>query len=167
MWRREDEVTVTWNDIAFQLEHSVAQAVLTEWSWLVPEPWTSLVCSKVGGVFFEKPNESVYWLDTGTGLVEQVASNRAEFEEAMNASPALVDEWFLPSLIERLHAAGKKAGAGECYGFTVLPVFAEGKYDVDNMFVVPLSEQFVGMADVHRQISELPDGASVQVKIVD
>lgn len=160
-------MTLTWNDIAFQLEQSVAQAAASEWSWLVSEPWTPLVCSMVGGVFFEKSNGSVHWLDTGTGLVEPVASNRSEFEEVMKASPALADEWFLPSLVERLHAAGKKPGAGECYGFTVLPVFAEGKYEVDNMFVVPVMEQFVGMADVHRQISELPEGASVQVKIVD
>lgn len=160
-------MTVTWNDIAFQLESSVAQAAATEWSWLVAEPWTPLVCSMVGGMFLEKSNGTVHWLDTGTALVEQVANSRADFEQVMKASPALVDEWFLPPLIERLHAAGKKAGAGECYGFTILPVFAEGKYDVSNMFVVPVREQFVGMADIHRQISELPEGASVQVKIVD
>ncbi|WP_428627362.1 hypothetical protein [Sphingopyxis sp.] len=160
-------MTVTWHDIAFQLEQCVAQATATEWSWLVPEPWTPLVCSMVGGVFFEKPNSTVHWLDTGTGLVEQIANNRAEFEVAIKASPASVEEWFLPPLVERLHVAGKKAGAGECYGFSVLPVFAEGKYDVSNMFVVPVREQFVAMADIHRQINELPDGASVQVKIVD
>lgn len=160
-------MTVNWHDLAFQIEHSVAQAAETAWSWIVPEPWTPLVCSMVGGVFFEKQNETVHWLDTGTGLVEQVASNRTMFEEIMKTSPELVDEWFLPPLVERLHAAGKKAAAGECYGFNILPIFAEGKYEVSNMFVVPVDEQFVGMADVHRQISELPDGASVQVKITD
>jgi hypothetical protein len=118
-------------------------------------------------MFLERPDGTVHWLDTGTGLVEQVANNRAGFEEIIKASPDLVDEWFLPTLVERLHAADKKAGAGECYGFTILPVFAEGKYEVANMFVVPVTEQFVGLADVHRQLSELPDGASVQVKVVD
>ena len=115
----------------------------------------------------EKPDGAVHWLDTGTGLVDKVASSRAHFEETMRTSPDLVDEGFLPPVIERLHAAGKKAGAGECYGFAILPVFAEGKYEVDNMFVIPIAEQFVGMADVHRQLSELPDGASVEVKVVD
>ena len=160
-------MTVTWGDVAFQLEPSVALSAGKAWSWLVPEPWNPLVCSMVGGVFLEKPDGAVHWLDTGTGLVEHVASNRGHFEETMRASPDLLDEWFLPPLIERLHAAGKKAGAGECYGFTILPLFAEGKYEVGNMFVVPVAEQFVGMADVHRQLSALPDGASVQVKVVD
>ena len=160
-------MTVTWEDVAFQIEPTVARSAASAWSWLVPEPWTPLVCSMVGGLFLEKPDGVVQWLDTGTGLVEKVASNRARFEEIMKASPNLVDEWFLPPLVERLHAAGKKAGAGECYGFTILPVFAEGKYEVGNMFVSPVTEQFVGMADVHRQLSDLPEGASVQVKVVD
>lgn len=160
-------MTVTWEDVAFQLAPTVALSVAKAWAWLVPEPWNSLVCSMVGGVFLERPDGGVHWLDTGTGLVEQVANNRAHFEEIMGTSPDLVDEWFLPPLIERLHTAGKKAGAGECYAFTILPVFAEGKYEVDNMFVVPVTEQFVGMADVHRQLSEIPDGTSVHVKVVD
>jgi hypothetical protein len=160
-------MTVAWADVAFQIEPPLAVSAARAWSWLVPEPWTQIVCSKVGGIFLERPDGTVHWLDTGTGLVEQVATNRLRFEEMMKASPDLVDEWFLPPLVERLHAAGKQAGAGECYGFTILPIFAEGKYDVDNMFVVPVTEQFVGLADVHRQISELPDGASVQIKVID
>ncbi len=160
-------MTVAWKDIAFQIEPSLALATAKAWSWLVPGPWNPLVCSMVGGVFLERPDGAVHWLDTGTGLIEEVASSRARFEEAVRSSPDLVDEWFLPPVVERLHAAGKKAGAGECYGFAILPIFAEGKYEVDNMFVIPVAEQFIGMADVHRQLSELPDGAPVQVKVVD
>ena len=70
---------------------------------------------------------------------------------------------FLPPLVDRLHAAGKRPGVGECYGFTILPVFAEGKYDTDNMVVVPVREQLVGIADIHRQLDGLPNGAAVQV----
>lgn len=121
----------------------------------------------VAGVFLKTTDGEVHWLDTGIGLIEPVAESREHFEKIVRSSPELVDEWFLPPLVERLHAAGKKPGEGECYGFTILPVFAEGKYDTDNMFVVPVREQLVGLADVHRQLIGLPDGASVQVKVVD
>src|SRR5690606_2906714 len=99
-------MSVAWRDIAFQLEPDVAREVAKAWSWLIPEPWEPIVCSTVAGVFLEKPNGEVHWLDTGTGLVEQVASTRAQFEEVIRSSPDLVDEWFLPPLVERLHAAG-------------------------------------------------------------
>ncbi|RAZ89105.1 hypothetical protein DPM33_19260 [Mesorhizobium hawassense] len=160
-------MSITWRDIAFQFESDVAQAAAEAWSWLLPEPWTPLVCSMVGGMFVERPNKEVHWLDTGTGLVERVALSRARFEEMIRVSPDLVDEWFLPPLVVRLHAAGKKPKAGECFGFTILPVFDEGKFDIKNMFVVPVREQFIGMAEVHRQINELPDGSRVRIKVVD
>src|SRR5690606_10010246 len=71
-------MSVAWRDIAFQLEPDVAREVAKAWSWLIPEPWEPIVCSTVAGVFLEKPNGEVHWLDTGTGLVEQVASTRAQ-----------------------------------------------------------------------------------------
>lgn len=160
-------MSITWRDIAFQLEPGIAREAAKAWSWLVPEPWESIICSMVAGVFLETPSSGVLWLDTGTGLVEQVAQSRIHFEEMVRSSPDLVDEWFLSSLVERLHAAGKIPGEGECYGFTILPVFAEGKYDTDNMFVLPVREQLVGIADIHRQLNDLPEGASVQVRVTD
>jgi hypothetical protein len=160
-------MSINWRDISFQLEPEVAQDVASAWAWLVPEPWSPVICSKVPGIFLEKSDGEVHWLDTGTGLIGKVADTREGFEDLLSASPDLVEEWFLPGLVDQLHAAGKIAGPGQCYGFTVLPIFAEGKYKVDNMFVLPMREQFVGIAEVHRQLSELPDGASVQMKIVD
>ena len=160
-------MSITWRDIAFQLEPDIASEAAKAWSWLVPEPWEPIICSMVGGVFLETPSSGVLWLDTGTGLVEPVAQSRAHFEEIVRSSQHLVDDWFLPPLVERLQAAGKKPNEGECYGFTILPVFAEGKYDTDNMFVLPVREQLVGMADIHRQLNGLPDGSSVQVKVTD
>lgn len=160
-------MSITWQDIAFQLEPDIAREACKAWSWLVPEPWEPIVCSMVAGIFLEKATGEVHWLDTGTGLVEHVASTRVQFEEIIRSSSDLVDEWFLPLLVERLHAAGKRPTAGECYGFTILPIFAEGKYDTDNMFVVPVREQVVGIADIHRQLNVLPEGASVKIKVTD
>ena len=160
-------MSITWHDIAFQLAPDIARETIKAWSWLVPEPWEPIVCSMVAGVFLEKPNSEVHWLDTGTGLVEQVATTRVQFDELIGSSPELVDEWFLPSLVKRLHAAGKRPAMGECYGFTILPIFAEGNYDTDNMFVVPIREQLVGMADIQRQLNDLPDGAPVQITVTD
>jgi hypothetical protein len=160
-------MTIAWKDLTFQFKPSLSLAASQAWGWLIPKPWTTLVCSKVGGVFLDKRDGSVHWLDTGTGLVEAVANSRAQFDNLLRTSPDLIDEWFLPALVEKLHAAGKKAGADECYGFGILPVFAEGRYEVDNMFVIPCTEQLVGMADVHRQLSEHADGAAIQVKVVD
>jgi len=160
-------MSVGWQDIAFKIEAPLAEEVMGAWSWLFPERWTPLICSMVGGVFLHAEGGHVHWLDTGTGLIEQVASSREQFEEILRSGALLVEEWFLPGLVESLHDAGKHATAGQCYAFTVLPVFAEGKYEPQNMFVVPVREQFVGVADIHRQLNAIPDGAAVRVKVED
>jgi hypothetical protein len=160
-------MSITWRDIAFELEPTTAVAAAKAWSWLLPEPWTPIICSMVGRLFLEKPGGELHCLDTCTGLLEQVASSRAQFDEFIRSSPDLVDDWFLPPLVEQLHAAGKKPGAGECYGFMILPVFAEGKYEADNMFVRPVREQFVGIAEIHRELSSMSDGAKMRLKVVD
>ena len=160
-------MTVSWSDIAFQMPPELTDDVRAAWSWLLPEPWEPVLCSKIGGIFLKVSSGEVLWLDTATALVEQATSTVDEFHEACRSKPEVVDEWFLPALVERLHEAGKVAGPGECYGFTILPVFAEGKYTPENMFVLPTREQLVGVADIHKQLADLPDGASVQVQVVD
>lgn len=121
----------------------------------------------VGGVFLQTPDGNVVWLDTGNGLVEQAAQSREEFEKACRSSFELVAEWFLPPLVERLHVVGKIPNAGQCYGFNILPVFAEGKYNTDNMLVLPVREQVVGMAEIHRQLQDFPDGSQVRIDVTD
>ena len=156
-----------WSDVAFQIEASLAEEAMAAWWWLFPEQWTPLLCSMVGGIFLQSRDGSVHWLDTGTGLIEQVPASREQFEATLRANAPIVKEWFLPGLVERLHDAGKRPRAGQCYGFTVLPVFAEGKYEPENMFVVSAREQLVGIASIHQQLSSLPDGSSVRIEVTD
>lgn len=158
---------VGWRDIAFQIESPLAEEAMAAWAWLFPEQWTPLVCSMVGGIFIQTANELVHWLDTGTGLIEQVSDSREQFEATLRSNSQLMDEWFLPGLVEQLHDAGKCAGSGQCYAFTVLPIFAEGRYTPENMFVAPVREQIIGMANVHQQLSAVPDGSTIRIEVTD
>ena len=64
----------------------------------------------------------------------------------------------------KLHAAGKVPGLGECYTFVTLPVFREGKYEVENLNPVPARDHYGLTGSMHKQLRSLPDGAQVQVK---
>ncbi len=160
-------MSIGWRDLAFQPDPDTARDAAAAWAWLVPPPWTQVLCSMIGGIFLEKPDGTVHWLDTGTGMIEPVAGTRAEFEAALASSPDRVEEWFLPGLVERLHAAGKRPADGQCFGFTILPIFREGGFESGNMRVVPVREQLLGTAEIHRQLSALPDGTRVRFKVVD
>jgi hypothetical protein len=160
-------MAVGWKDIAFVPDPALADEAEGAWSWLVPGPWRVLVCAMVGGIFLETEAGIVRWLDIGIGLVEDVAESVDAFEAILRSDSPVVEEWFLPGLVEALHEAGKRPEPGEAYWFIVPPAFAEGTYSADNLAVVPVREQLLGSADIHKQIAELPDGAQVRFKVVD
>ena len=62
-----------------------------------------------------------------------------------------------------MHAAGKIPEPGECYTYVTLPVFAEGKYEVDNLNPVPAGEHFSVTGHILHEIHELPDDAKVKL----
>ncbi|HEX7711033.1 MAG TPA: hypothetical protein VF418_08830 [Sphingomonadaceae bacterium] len=161
-------MSVGWRDFAFVPDKELGGEIVAAWHWLVGgSNWTPFLCSKLGDVFFEWPDGTVGWLSCAAGSVEGVAPDRASFDEVCRKSGDEVTLWFGPSLIRALHGAGKVPVDGQCYLFITLPIFAECRYSEDNFAVVPVREVFVGVSDVHQQIAELPDGAKVQIKVVD
>jgi Domain of unknown function (DUF1851) len=70
-------------------------------------------------------------------------------------------------LIEKLIKAGKMLGPGRCYTYATLPIFREGAYTVENLNPVDAREHFGLTGYIHKQVSQIPDGATVRVKIVE
>lgn len=166
MSRGPMSTSAQWADIAFVPASGLAAEIARAWQWLVPGLWKPFLCSMIGGIFFEEQS-GVYWLESGTGSVERIAADAAEFEAIVGSDPDKVDEWFLPQLVAELLDAGKHPGPGQCYAFLTLPVFAEGKYEVENLVVASARTQLVEVASVHEQLGDLPDGSRVEIKIVD
>lgn len=130
------------------------------WAWLLKEPFTPVLFSVLGDVFFEPDSGGIWWLNTGTAELTCVADSIEDFREKLGGEVA--GEWFMPGLVEQLHAAGKIPEPGECYTYVTLPVFAEGKYEVDNLNPVPAGEHFSVTGHILHEIHELPDEAKVK-----
>ncbi len=130
-------------------EESVQQFV-DSWGWLIREPFVPVLFSALGDVFLQPDSGGIWWLNTGTAEVTKVADSVDQFRELL--ATEMINEWFLPDLIEQLYAAGKVAEDGECYSYVTLPIFAEGKYEVDNLNPVPAYEHFALTGDIHREI---------------
>ena len=133
------------------------------WSWCLPKHFEVLLVTAFGDVFFEVVDEGIYWLNTGTAEVEPIAADRGEFKAKLEGEEG--EEWLLPDLVQELQSEGKVCGPGECYTYAILPIFAEGKFETWNFKPVAVAEHFGVTADIHRQISELPDGARLEISI--
>src|SRR5436190_2405871 len=134
------------------------------WAWLLKEPFVPVLFTALGDMFFEPDTGGVWWLNTGTAELTRVADSVDDFHEKLGDEIASV--WLMPALVEQLHAAGKIPEPGECYTYVTLPVFAEGRYEVDNLNPVPAGEHFSVTGHILHEIAELPDEAKATLHTV-
>jgi len=153
-------MSVGWSSLTFEPTDDAIEQLAEAWAWRLKVPFRPVLFSTLGDMFFARDDGAVWWLNTGTAELTRVADSIEHFHERLATDVA--DEWFLPALIEKLQLAGKMREAGECYTYVTLPIFAEGKYEVDNLNPVSAAEHFELTGHIHRQIAELPDGAKVR-----
>jgi Domain of unknown function (DUF1851) len=150
-----------WSALTFEPGAEAVAELADSWAWLLKEAFRPVLFSIIGDMFFARDDDSIWWLNTGSGELTRVADGVDDFREQLATEKA--DDWFLPQLVERLHAAGKLPEGGECYTYVTLPVFAEGRYEVDNLNPVPAIEHFAITGHIHREIAALPQSARKRV----
>jgi len=157
-------MSIGWSSLTFTPSDEAVQQLAESWGWLLREPFVPVLFSTLGDVFFQPDSGGIWWLNTGTAEVTQVADSVPQFRELLGTEVA--NEWFMPNLIEQLHVAGKVPASGECYTYVTLPVFAEGKYEVENLNPVPAYEHFSLTGHVLCEVQSLPSGAKVELNVV-
>jgi hypothetical protein len=153
----------TWKELSFLPSNEALETLTKSWSWLLPKSFRPVTASALGDIFFQSEGDAVYWLNTGTADIEQVAASRADFLAALKTEK--MNNWFMPHLVDQLLAAGKTLKTDYCYTYVTLPIFKEGTYEVSNLNPVPAKEHFAATGDVHRQIKDLPNRAKVKIAI--
>jgi hypothetical protein len=138
--------------------------VLQEWTWLLPAEFRVWLLTRTGDLFITIADGSIHMLDVGAGELRRVAGSRDEFCVKID-EPGIAQDWLMIPIVDRLVASGAVLAPGQCYSFRQLPVLG-GTYDADNRMAFGIREHFGGWGSVQRQISELPDGSEVVIKLV-
>jgi len=138
---------------------------LAEWRWKLGGAAKVIALSRSGDAFLLQADGAVYWLDTGAGTFSAVAPSREEFN-TMLASAASAARLLLAPVVDDFVRTHGPFPSGTCLGFTQLPVLG-GAYTIDNRFLISEVEHFGVTGDLHRQLRDLPDGAKVQLRVVD
>ncbi len=141
------------------------ERLLEFWRWLVPTPRRPLFATALGDLFLDAPDGRVLWLDVGAGELRPVAATEAEFRRAA-ADSENGSLWFGAALVDALRAAGRVLGPGECYSYWTLPMLG-GEYEPANFTVYPVEHHFRVWGPIHEQLRDVPDGAQVELRVVD
>lgn len=147
----------------FDVGHLSIERLLRDWRWLCPEPAVLLARNFFGDLFFKQESGRVFKLDVSTGRRTEVAESEQTFL-AMAATDEKLQEWFAEP--DELAAAqqGLKPNADQCIGFKIPLMFAEsGK--PGNAYVADLYDYVSFLGNIHRQISQLPDGSKVKLVV--
>lgn len=150
---------MTLKDLTVDFSHLKKSSLIEEWIWLIGVDKTPLIVSKIGDLFLRDGNDKFYWLNVGDGILDCIAHSANEFEALLNNNEKL-DEWFLPELINQLHKNGDELSNGEVYSFKKLPVLG-GEFEINNFESTDISVHFSVSGQIHEQIKDLPDGASI------
>jgi hypothetical protein len=155
-------MALSWSDLTCTPREDALESLATHWSWRLAEPFTPLLFSALGDVFLRPDSGGIWWLNTGTAELTQVADTIQKFQGLLNEEVAT--QWFMPGLIEQLHAAGKAPEPGECYTYVALPLLCDAPYTVENLNPVPARDHFSLTGEVLRQIDSLPDGSQLAIQ---
>ncbi|HTU66592.1 MAG TPA: T6SS immunity protein Tdi1 domain-containing protein [Steroidobacteraceae bacterium] len=157
-------MSVSWSQLTCTPDRDAIVDLAAAWAWKLTEPFSPIVFSALGDMFYARDNGEIWWLNTGSGELKKVAKNVDEFKQLLATD--MIDEWFLPPLIEATCNVGKVLQPGECYTYVTLPIFAEGRYEPDNLNPVRAREHFVLSGGIHKDLQTYPDGTKVKLSVV-
>jgi hypothetical protein len=138
--------------------------LLANWRWLLGAHDHLLGWSSSGDLFVSDRRHAVSRLDIGAGTLEPVAPSVEALHLALE-DPRKAEDLLLLSVVRHFEQQHGILRAGECLGFTMLPVFG-GTYTVENRSRLLMREYAAFTGDIHSQIRDSPDGSRVSIKIV-
>lgn len=147
----------------FLVEHLDVDRLLSEWRWLCPQPLALVARSAFGDLFLRDEAGKIFKLDIAIGEMKEVAGSEAEFGNLASTKEKR-EEWFAESAELAAADRGLKPSGDQCIAFKTPIIFAEGS-DPDNACVGSLYEQVSFLGDLNRQLSQLPEGTKVQLRI--
>jgi len=140
--------------------------LLRPWCPPLAASFTVWLVNRFGDVFAVYEDGSVHMLDVGRGTVTRFADDREDFATKIDEEDN-ADDWLLVSLVDQCVAAGLTLKQDQCYSYTIPPIFKQSKYEVENVYPLSLAEHYSVLADMHRQIKDLPDGSRVKVVVTN
>jgi hypothetical protein len=131
-----------------------------DWKWLFDsDQFTLLEISPFGDLFMRDPTGALCLLDVNLGELQ--------YAEIEGTNPDLL----FPIAFDMSTANGYiKAGLlpvdGQCFGYKQQLV-AGGSLESHNVYIATHSEYISFMGDFHRQIQDVPDGTTVDLKVIN
>lgn len=149
----------------FDVAHLSVEKLLREWRWLCPQEVSIVARNVFGDLFLCDQAGKILWLDVASGGLSDVADSLQTFR-AKSDSAEMREKWFALKDEQQAAQRGLVPGPEQCIGFAPPLAFAESG-SAKKPYVADIYDYIPFLGDIHRQISELPDGAKVRLVFKD
>jgi hypothetical protein len=147
----------------FVVDHLDIERLLSEWRWLCPSEMTLVARAAFGDLFLRDAGGAVFWLNTAIGKLTRVADSEREFCEMVNKSEKRT-EWFAEQEVQACAKRGLIPTRYQCIAFSLPLIFAESGSS-NTPYIVDIYECVAFLGDLNRQVSNLPDGSKVRLRV--
>jgi hypothetical protein len=148
----------------FAVQHLDVEKLLSNWRWLCNDEVTLIARNAFADLFLCNKAGNILWLDVSAGKLTKVAVSEAQFRQ-MAETEEKHEEWFAESDERSAASRGLHPDTNQCIAFAVPLAFAESASN-NKPFVVDIYEQVGFSGDMHKQLSHLPEGTKVRLKVV-
>ena len=145
------------------LHERIGAEDLAAFSDVLPRTFYIFAANLFADIFLMDASGHVHMLELATGRLSRIAVSQAEFHSRLDERGG---EWLLRPLVDHCRALGKRVVGGRCYAYTISPIFKEGRYEADNVWVSSLREWLSLSGELHERLGHLPDGAVVSMQPV-
>jgi hypothetical protein len=149
----------------FAVQHLNVNELLAEWRWLCSDEMILVARNAFADLFLCDRTGSIFRLDVSAGKLTKVADSREQFRQAAETREKL-EEWFAESDERTASARGLNPNIDQCIGFAIPLDFVESGSKKNTSVVVDIYQQVAFLGDLHRQLSTVPNGTKVRLKVV-
>jgi hypothetical protein len=144
---------------------SIIQSISDSWSWIGLEP-NEIVGENDFGNLIIKDTFQRYWrLCPEDVYCEVIAENRGELDE-LSKNQDFLEDWYMESLVSKAKEKHGELPDNHKYCL-VTPGALGGAYDISNIKTAPLTEIIMFSGNVAKKIENLPDGAEINLNVVE
>jgi hypothetical protein len=135
------------------------------WGWTGINPVKIVAENEFGNLIIRDANDSFWRLCPEDVYCSLIANDKAELNQLL-AAPEFVEDWLMESLVVAAEETLGKLEPGKKYHLAT-PGALGGEYAPSNFVLVSQTEQIRLSGDVGNQIKNLPDGTSIDLKVVE
>lgn len=141
------------------------EVIRDSWGFIGIEPVSVIELNPFGNALVEAADGRVWRLCPEELSCVVVADSRANLE-ALVATPEFQADWHMVPLVELAAAHLGPLPDGRCYCLKI-PAVLGGAYEKANLGTNSVAELLSFSGDMAQQIKDLPDGATVDLEVVD